>query len=145
MRREKGNHIYFFFQVIKETERKFRKLCKYSKPIVQYITHHKTKLNTVLCISRNPESSPFLVLEWPCWSRVREARTTQITCEGVSFGGYCSSSVIKISSVSFEQRTFSQRSKYILKVLAECDSLKDSFPCKPSCWLLYLYIFTETF
>lgn len=30
-----------FFQVIKETEEKFKKLCKYSKPMVQYITHNK--------------------------------------------------------------------------------------------------------
>lgn len=37
----KTKEITSIFQVIKVTE-EFRKLCKYSKPIVQYITHNKT-------------------------------------------------------------------------------------------------------
>lgn len=38
-----------------------KKLCKYSKHIVQYITHKTKHLNTVLCINNNPEKSPILV------------------------------------------------------------------------------------
>lgn len=38
---EDNKEITSIFQVTKETE-EFRKLCKYSKPIVQYITHNKT-------------------------------------------------------------------------------------------------------
>ena len=50
----------FFFQVIKETEYKFRKLCKYSKPIVQYITHND-KNEIQYCVS----VEILRVLEWP--------------------------------------------------------------------------------
>lgn len=73
-----------------------------------------------------------------------DAQTTD-HLRGVSFGGYCSSRVIKISLKSFKQWIFSQRSKIYPQVLAECDSLKSYFHVN---FLVDCYIFIyllETF